>query len=94
MDHIEVHIKFIEHIADCLMLQKVINIADESGKFKPQQEMIDQTLKQLREISGDYHKKVKRSMAQNSKQMYYEHHERTVDQLSLYTGPTTEKGNY
>lgn len=93
MDTINVHINFLDHIADCIMLQKIINNGNVED-YNEQQGIINQTLKQLREITGEHRKKVKRSLAQKNKGMYDEHQALTESGLSEYTGPTFEKGSY
>jgi len=94
MDTIEVDVKFVSHIADCIMLQKIINTTDDFEQYKEQQHIIDQTIKQLRSLVEDHGKMVKRSLAQKNKGMYYEHQINTETSLSEYTGPSIEKGNY
>lgn len=93
MGTITIHINFLDHIADCIMLQKIINNGNVED-YKEQQDIINQTLKQLRELAEEHRKKIKRSLAQKNKGMYDEHQAHTEFGLSEYTGPTLEKGSY
>lgn len=93
MDTLIIHINFLDHVADCIMLQRVIN-GDNTDQYREQQEIINQTLKQLREITEEHRKKIKRSLAQKNKVMYDEYQTETEFGLSEYTGPTIERGHY
>ena len=93
MEAVTVDLAFLEHLANCIMLQKIIN-NDNIKDYKDEQHLIDQAVRQIRSIIQEQKEMNKRSLAQKSRGMYEEHQTHTELKLSEYTGPKDEKGNY
>lgn len=93
MDPVELHVSFVEHIIDCIKLQKVIT-KHNAGDHEEEQIVIDKTVKQLVAIIEDHKKSFRRSLAQKTKGMYNEHSQVVKEQLSGYIGSESAEGNY